>query len=127
VVIEYLGHRLIKPDPSNIDSNAVRFHYDEPSDTLVVHFFDEARPAFTLDASDVENPRVELDTNRIVGLQIDAFLSHAIRVDPRYVVWAIRAGIPIDAIVTSLRDADVNALHETAVKMAVDDLDYASD
>jgi hypothetical protein len=127
VVIEYLGHRLIKPDVDEIDSRSVTFHYDALSDTLSVHFFGEARPAFSLDVSDVENLRVELDTNRIVGLEVEAFLSHAIRAEPRYLVWAIQAGIPMEAIIDSLRGVGTDALHEVAVKMAVDDLDYASD
>ncbi|HUG14152.1 MAG TPA: hypothetical protein VMM78_03965 [Thermomicrobiales bacterium] len=127
MVIEYLGHRLIKPSAADIDSRSVTFRYDALSDTLTVHFFGEARPAFSLDVSDVENLRVELDTNRIVGLQVEAFLSHALRSEPRYVVWAMRASISLEAIFDALHGAGEDALHEAAVKMAVDDLDYASD
>ena len=127
MVIEYSGYRLIKPDAAEIDSRSVAFRYDALSDRLTVHFFGEARPAFSLDVSDVENLRVELDTNRIVGLEVEAFLSHAIRAEPRYVVWAIQAGIPMETVIQSLHEAGHDALHEAAVKMAVDDLDYASD
>jgi hypothetical protein len=97
------GIQLAIPAPDEIDLERVAFHYDRVSDTLLVYFFGAALPAFSVDVNDFEYLRMELDSHRVVGLQIEAFLLRAIWEDPRYLLWSVRAGIGLDELARSER------------------------
>lgn len=128
MVINHVGYTFTKPSRDRIDPNRVTFHYDELSDTLVVHLFGEPRPAFSLDVNEFEYVRIDLETNEVIGLQIEAFLTSAIAHDPRYVLWAARAGIPWETIASVMTLASSDAVQEAAVASAiqeVQDIDLA--
>lgn len=70
------------PDPSSLSANQVRFTYDRPTDTLFVDFYGDTRPAASvpLDRGDRDYLflRVDPETDAVVGLQIEHFLSYAV-------------------------------------------------
>lgn len=67
----------------------VRFAYDRPSNTLFVDFYGEARPAASipLDLGDRDYLylRVDVQSKEVVGLQIESFLTYALRLHPELV------------------------------------------
>ncbi len=81
--------QMFKPRWPNLTSlplDQVRLTYDQPSDTLFVDFYGEAPPAASvpLDHGDRDYlyARVDPETNAVVGLQIEHFLSYAIEQHP---------------------------------------------
>ena len=74
------------PDITSLPVEQVRFTYDRPTDTLFVDFYGEARPAASvpLDRRDRDYVyiRVDRETDAVVGLQIEHFLSYAIEQHP---------------------------------------------
>ncbi len=74
------------PDIATLPQGGLRFIYDEPTDTLSVDFFGRALPAVSVavDRGDRDSLylRVDPETGRVVGLQIEAFLSYAAVQDP---------------------------------------------
>ena len=77
------------PDLATPRSEQLRFTYDWPSDTLFVDCFGEGRPAVSdpLDLGDRNYfyRRVDVQTNEVVGLQIEHFLSSAVLQHPALV------------------------------------------
>ena len=74
------------PDLTSVPSDQVRLTYDRPTDTLFVDFYGEARAAASvpLDRGDRDYlyVRVDPETDEVVGLQIEHFLSYAIEQHP---------------------------------------------
>ena len=77
------------PEHASLSSEQVRFTYDRPTDTLFVDFHGEACPAASvpLDRGDRDYLylRVAPETNAVVGLQIEHFLSYAVVQHPELV------------------------------------------
>ena len=97
------------PNLTLLPVDQIRLTYDRPSDTLFVDFYGEARPAASVPLDrgnrDYLYARVDPVTDAVVGLQIERFLSYAIRQHPELV----------DALDTS-----------TLVGISRDDLDLIS-
>jgi hypothetical protein len=97
------------PNLTLLPADQIRLTYDRPSDTLFVDFYGEARPAASVPLDrgnrDYLYARVDPVTDAVVGLQIERFLSYAIRQHPELV----------DALDTS-----------TLVGISRDDLDLIS-
>lgn len=74
------------PDLTSLPSDQVRLTYDRATDTLFVDFYGEARPAASipLDRGDRDYvyARIDPETDAVVGLQIEHFLSYAIEQHP---------------------------------------------
>jgi hypothetical protein len=70
------------PEPSSLSANHVRFTYDRPMDTLFVDFYGDARPAASVPLERGDRDylflRVDPETDAVVGLQIEHFLSYTI-------------------------------------------------
>jgi hypothetical protein len=77
------------PDLTSLPLDQVRLTYDRPSDTFFVDFYGESRPAASvpLDRGDRDYlyARVDPETDAVVGLQIEHFLSYAIERHPELV------------------------------------------
>jgi hypothetical protein len=69
--------------------------------------------------------RVELDTHRVVGLQVEAFLLRAVWEDPRYLLWAVRAGIGLDELARSERQLSPAAVQRAAATAAIQEVERA--
>jgi len=114
-----------RPNPNDVDVNTVRFVYDRVSDTLTVHLHGEPRPAYSVDINDFEYLRIDLETNTVVGIQVEAFLTKAINADPRYLLWAMEAGLPRDEIVRVLERERPSDLRQSAVDLVLSDVERA--
>jgi hypothetical protein len=77
------------PDLISLPLGQIRLTYDRPSDTLFVDFFGDARPAASIPLErgdrDYLYARVDPETDAVVGLQIEHFLSYAIEQHPELV------------------------------------------
>jgi hypothetical protein len=77
------------PNLTSLQLHEVRLTYDRPSDTLFVDFYGEARPAASVPLDRGERDylyaRVDPQTEAVVGLQIEHFLSYAIEQHPELV------------------------------------------
>jgi hypothetical protein len=74
------------PELSSLSANHIRFTYDRPTDTLFVDFYGDARPAASVALErgnrDYLFLRVDPETDAVVGLQIEHFLSYAVMQHP---------------------------------------------
>jgi hypothetical protein len=116
---------LVCPRRSDIDADSVRFDYDHVSDTLMVHLHGDPRPAYSLDIDDFKYLCIDLETNTVVGIQVEAFLSKAINADPRYLLWAMAAGLPRDEIVRALERERPSDLRQSAIALVLSAVERA--
>ncbi len=83
------------PNPFTIDWQRARIVYDRPSDELLVYFDGVARAAasIALDVGDRDfiYARVDPATGETVGMQIDGFLTYAVRRYPAFVAFLAHA------------------------------------
>jgi hypothetical protein len=93
------------PDPSSLSANQMWFTYDRPTDTLFVDFYGDARPAASvqLDRGDRDYLflRVDPETEAVVGLQIEHFLSYAVTQLPE-----LARALDVASLVDEGRDND---------------------
>ena len=86
---EIQSFELRWPSAGELKPERVRFAYDRPSDTLFVDFDGAARPAASialdLGGRDYVYARADVETDEVVGLQIEHYLSHAVKVHPNLV------------------------------------------
>lgn len=85
------------------DLDGMRFDYDGPSDTLLVHLGGVPRPAITVVADDYVSYRVDLETEEIVGYQIEDFLAEAVAAVPGFLTIADTVGIEPERLARARR------------------------
>jgi hypothetical protein len=73
----------------------MRFDYDGPSDTVLVHLGGAPRPAITVVADEYVSYRVD---PVIVGYQVEDFLGEAVQAVPGFLTIAELVGIEPDAL-----------------------------
>lgn len=77
------------PGSDELDTERFVVSFDRLSDTLFVHFFGRSLPAvsFPLDTDDTDYLYLleEIETGRVVGIQIETFLSYALHRHPALV------------------------------------------
>ncbi|MCC6313918.1 MAG: hypothetical protein IT337_07875 [Thermomicrobiales bacterium] len=87
--------RLHLPELHELPRGGLRFEYDRPSDTMYVDFYGKALPAVSVPVDrgdrDYLYLRVDPETKRVVGLQIEAFLAYATKQEPYLLAAAFLA------------------------------------
>lgn len=66
------------PRLSQLDSDRIAFDYERPSDTLFVYFAGRPPPAISVVVTDELLYLVDPETEQVVGLQIEAFLTRVV-------------------------------------------------
>jgi hypothetical protein len=113
--------RFDQIDPTQI---CVRYHRD--TDALYVHFSGKPVAATSVDLNEYLYLRVSRETHEVVGLQFDSFLSHAVRVDPRWLWLGELAGIPGEEL-AAIRDAINPELRwQSLLRPIFDEIELAS-
>ncbi len=112
------------PDFTVLPADQVRFTYDRPTDTLFVDFYGQAHSAASvpLDRGDRDYlyVRVDPETDAVVGLQIEHFLSYAVAQHPE-IVGALNiatlVGVDRDDLdrITRIRSGGATAGNPTAL------------
>ena len=97
-IAERLGFDPVPPRPSEIDPAQLAFGYNDVADTLYVFFYQRGQPSVSVDVDEYLYLLVDRTTQRIIGLQIESYLTHAVREHPDWLVLADLAGIPQDLI-----------------------------
>ncbi len=77
------------PKLAELDPQQITVTYDSVSDTLMLHFYGPGRPAISVEAQSI-NPnadehmylRVDVETQQVIGVQVEAFLRAVVRRDP---------------------------------------------
>lgn len=98
-----------------LDASQFRFSYHELSDTVYVHFFGKALPAVSEWIDEGLYLRVSLPDHRLVGLQIENFLSHVVQEHPEWLPLAELAGIPAEEIEKARNAIPVERRREAVV------------
>ena len=114
-IAERLGFAPIWPSPGEIDGSRLLFGYNDAADTLYVHFFDRSRPAVSVDINEFVYLLVDAIEYRVVGLQIEGFLSYAVRKHPDWLPLAELAGIPSEEIEKARDAIDIERRREAVV------------
>lgn len=117
-IAERLGFVPVWPSAGDIDGSRLLFGYNDVADTLYVHFFDRQQPTVSVDVDDYLYLLVDRSGHRVVGLQIEGFLAHAIHEHPDWLPLAELAGIPAEEI-EKARDAIVIERRREAVVMPI--------
>lgn len=80
--------RLRLPEMADLPREGPRFVYDRRSDTTFADFYGQSLPAISVAIDDGDRDylylRVEPETHRVVGTQIEAFLAYAIQQRPDF-------------------------------------------
>ena len=78
--------RQIHPKPlswDTVDLEKVVIRYDRPSDTLLVHLFGRGRSSISVPIDRYLYVMVDPDTEEIIGIHIEGFLTQAVKEHPR--------------------------------------------
>jgi hypothetical protein len=97
-IADILGFEPVLPSREEIDPARLVITYNDAADTLYVHFFKRGEPATSIDLDEYLYLRVSRTNHRVVGLQIEGFLSYAVREHPDWLPIAELAGIPAEEI-----------------------------
>ena len=94
---------IAPPKLDQLDARSVDVSYDAPSDTLLVHLFGREAPSVAVYDGDYWFWLVNPDTEEVVGVQVEEFLSSAV-VDHPYLVQALEfaelRGLTMDNVQT---------------------------
>jgi hypothetical protein len=71
------------PSLDELDLSVLRLEYDDDTDTLMVHFNGQPEAAVSVYLNAYMAARVHLETNDVVGVYIEDFLSRLVFEDPR--------------------------------------------
>ncbi len=66
--------------------------------------------------------RVDDETRQVVGVQIEGYLTHAVRQDPRWLVWGELAGISTEVMNEAKERIGMDRRRESALLTTFDDL-----
>jgi uncharacterized protein YuzE len=72
------------PDLDDISEDQIRVNYNRLADSLWMSFTGEPRPAYNAYVDDDTMFLIDLETNDVVGIEIEHFLARALR--PRDIV-----------------------------------------
>ena len=120
---ERLGFDPIPPRPSEIDPARLAFGYNDVADTLYVFFNQLGQPSVSVDVDEYLYLLVDRISKRIIGLQIEGYLTFAVREHPDWLVLADLAGIPQDVIETARVAIGDGQRRRSAVLPILKDLD----
>ena len=84
----------IMPERGAIVPSRVRFSYDRPSDTLYVQLHGPTGSAVSVDAGPHLYLQTKLESQEVVGLQIEHYLLRVVREQPAFLEIAELAGVP---------------------------------
>jgi len=103
------------PDRDKVDPRAITVEYEQTSDTLFVHFYGRSRSAISILMDDDIYFRVDPVTEDVVGVQVEYYLSHAVREHPELLIFAEFANIPASLIEQARSEIDSNAMRASAL------------
>lgn len=93
------------PNMQEFDPKQVHLTYDRKSDTLMIHFYGLKRPAISVEARSIFPRadehlylRVDLDTQEVIGAQVEAFVRAVVRQDPSLLDLLELAGVKPDDV-----------------------------
>lgn len=117
--MSFLTFEPVPPAFDELDPATYLFHYDRVSDSLLVYFDGVARPAVTLDVDDYLSFRVDPESHRIIGIQVDGFLGHAVFDDPQLLVMAEWAGIDTAELDCIRRRIEPNSIKQAILRSLI--------
>jgi hypothetical protein len=110
------------PRREEVDPAGVAFDFDRVTDTLYVHLFGHPRPAVNVDTGPYLDLRVDVQTEEVVGFQIESFLRRVIREHPALLDVAELAGVPADEVAEIRRSLPHATRQRAAVGAVFDNL-----
>ena len=77
--------QVVIPDVRGVDLRHVVFNYDRDSDTLLLYLFGKERPAVAAGGSDYVYALIDPDSEEFLGVQVEDFLSRAVKDRPNLI------------------------------------------
>ena len=114
----------IPPTEEELDLNRFGFGYNDVADTLYIHFFGNPQPAVSVVVNEFLYLRVNRATQKIVGLQIEDFLSYVVHEHPEWLPLADLAGIPIDVIESARKAISPERIRRAALLPILSELHF---
>lgn len=96
--MNFLDFEPIMPTVGDLNPTAFVFHYDRNSDTLLLHLYGRPQAAMSHQMDDHIFIRVDLETHKVVGIQIEGFLKAAVYGQPALLQLAAWAGVDANEI-----------------------------
>ena len=97
-VADVLGFEPLLPRSEELVPSLSMVTYNDVADTLYIHFFERGQPAVSVAINEFLYLRVDDVTHRVIGLQIEGYLTYVVRTYPEWLVLADLADIPPAAI-----------------------------
>jgi hypothetical protein len=113
------------PAFDGLDSKDLLVRYDAGADILHVHFFGRPLPAVNIDITEYLYLRVDIETHRVVGLQIDGYLHYAVHQNPALLILAELAGIDPAVIDETRLTIAIDRKRTAALRTVLSDLHLA--
>jgi hypothetical protein len=110
----------LRSEVDEIDLSKLVLSYDRESDTLMVHFHGRGQPGVSRHVTDEFMIRLSPDRTKVVGVQIEHFLSLVVPEHPRMLdaldIAELR-GITIEEVAQIRRDVATNQKRETIAEV----------
>lgn len=113
--------KLKIPDIRNLNPDDVLVRYDEPSDTLFVHFYGSGVPGVSLQIDDHVFVRLDETEERIIGIQIEAYFQRATIERPELLLLAQFAGVSSDTLRKWSARSETRRARLSAIDVALQD------
>lgn len=121
-----LGFQPIIPRLGEVKPADIVVRYNADADTLSVHFFGLGQAAVSVDVNEYLYLRVNRESRRIVGIQIEGYLEFAVRDDPRWLAWADLAGIDAQIIERVRSEISADKKRTAALQTTFDELELTT-
>jgi len=125
-VTKALDFTPIVPNTDELSPQGLLVDYDDDADMLHDHFFARPLLAMNVDVTEYLYLRVDIDTHRVVGLQIDGYLHYAVQRDPALLELVKLAGIDFVTIEAVRKTITFDRKRESAVRAILHDLKLAT-
>ncbi len=118
-----MDQRQLKlPDISKLDPDLVVVRYDEPSDTMFVHFYGTGKPGVAVQVDENLFVRLDEDEESAIGLQIEAFFHSALLKHPEFLSLVNLSDVPSNLLRDWLKRDDSQAATLDLISSMVHDL-----
>ena len=119
---DVLAYEPTMPQVHDLDAEQIVVRYNDERDSLYIFFSNPPAAAISVDLNEYRYLRVDDQTQRVVGVQIEGYLTSAVERDPRWLVWGELADIPYDKLDDAKQRIGVNRRRESALLTTFEDL-----
>lgn len=109
------------PNIESLDAGDLTFEYDERSDSLFIYLARPGTPGVSVALDEHLLFRVDPNSEELIGIEIEGFLTSAVQKDPRLLAFAEVAGISEQVMDRWRSSGDLRSVEAKAVRQLIEE------